>query len=583
MPKPFFEAGGNLFQDLAFELNSAFASSDTVKNIVEFIETEIDNERWGIELNIQQWVILKTFYGLELSDNEMSILESWAAQSRTTCGDSPRSYNSLVIEAGRRSGKSLIGSIIACYEFYRLCHIPEPQKYYGIASSTPISILALATSASQAKRTIFAQITGMVRVCRYFTSLINQQKIFIGKEAITYDEKMLYIYSGNSQSSSQVGQAVILLIMDEATRFKDVDGESNALELWSNIGISGISFGADAKRIAISSAWYENDSIQKLYESSQIDETWLGYRLRTWDVNPIYHRENPIIASEYNTNPKRAALECEGIRSASEDSFFDQDEVKRCFTGRACIITEQYVGSDDLVRHKITKLVGTSSVSVAHLDPAIVNDAYAIAIGHAERRDVKEASDSTFVVIDGLMAWQPTAYTNVSITNVQDILLGINLKRPLRKITADHHNSWETLERFRVYGIKAESLYFSQKLQLEMYENLRLLMHEGRLILPNDSPYRNLLLDELVRIQLIKGRKIDHPKDFTKDMADAVAGVAWQLAGKVVDYNVAPLVFNTKRQTKATGSAYFSEFGKTRYKDTVWETSVAPLDIYDGL
>lgn len=573
MPKPVYDSS-NLFSNLAFEINSAFASSQNLKNIMDFIETEIDQEKWGITLNIQQRVILKTFYSLELTIEEESIIESWLVQDKTTWGDNKESYQALVLEAGRRGGKSQLGAIIACYEFYKLCHLPEPQKHYGIASSTPISILALATSASQAKRTIFAQIVGMLRVCKYFLPLINQQKIFIGKEAISYDEKMLNIYSGNSQSSSQVGQSVILLIMDEATRFKDVDGDSNALELWSNIGISGINFGADAKRVAISSAWYSGDAIEKLYESSQIDPTWLGFRLRTWDLNPMYHRDNPIIASEYNINPKRAALECEGVRSASEDSFFDQDEVKACFKGRSTVISEQVADPDGLIRHYLTRLEPATYTSVVHLDPSVSTDTYALAIGHAEKRTVKDETintltveDNTIVVIDGVLTWKPDPTSCVSITNVQHVMLEIHKRRSISKVTADHHNSWETLERMRAYGIKSESLYFSQKLQLEMYENLRLLIHEGRLILPKDSPNKNLLLDELVRIQLIKGKKIDHPKGFSKDTADAIAGVAWVLTGKSTNYLNAPYVYKTvSLQKKSARTNYFNEFGTSRYQ-----------------
>lgn len=562
------ESPDQLFQDLAFDLTSEFASGDTLKTIVEFIETEIDKEKWGIELNVRQWAILKAFYGLDLTVEEESIIESWKFQERTTWERDHPKFQALVLESGRRSGKTALSAVISCYEFYRLCHLPSPQKHYGIASSTPISILALATSASQAKRTIFAQIAGMFKVCKYFQPLLKQQKIFIGKEAISYDEKMLYIYSGNSQSSSQVGQSVILLLMDEATRFKDVDGESNALELWSNIGISGINFGEDAKRVAISSAWYEGDSIQKLYESSELDPTWLGFRLRTWDVNPIYHRENPIIASEYNINPKRAALECEGVRSAAEDAFFDQDEVKRAFTGRSMIRTTQYIDKDQLVRHRLDEVTPADYFSVVHLDPSVVNDAYALAIGHAETRPSDFYSDPTVVIVDGLIAWKPEPSTAVSITNVQEVLFKIHQARPISKVTADHHNSWETLERFRMYGIKSESMYFSQKLQLEMYENLRLLLHEQRLILPNNSVFRNTLLDEMVRIQLEKGRKITHPQHSGKDLCDAVAGVAWVLTGKNAQFQAAPTVYNARNQQtqKATThrNEYFAEFNTRR-------------------
>ena len=47
--------------------------------------------------------------------------------------------------------------------------------------------------------------------------------------------------------------------------------------------------------------------------------------------------------------------------------------------------------------------------------------------------------------------------------------------------------------------------------------------------MPKDSPWSNKLKEELFGIQLIKNRKIDHRKDGTKDLCDAVAVVAWHL------------------------------------------------------
>lgn len=567
-----------IFKDLAFDLNSQFATGDTLKTIVEFIETEIDHEKWGIELNVRQWALLKAFYGLELSIEEESILESWSELDRSTWTKDHPQFQALVVEAGRRAGKSSLSSVIVCYEFYKLCHLPSPQKHYGIAASTPISILVLATSAQQAKRTIFKQVVGMMRVCTYFKRLIEQGRIFIGQEEIRFEEKLLYIFAGNSQSSGQVGQSVIVLVMDEAARFKDVDGDNNALELWSNIGVSGVTFGSDAKRIAISSAWYDGDAIQVLYNNSKNDPSWMGLRLRTWDLNPKASRDNPLIASEYNLNPRSAALEFEGVRFAAEDCFFDPDEVKRCFQGRSVIQTRELpVGADGLVKSEIVSIEPAGSYTTAlHIDPSVVKDAYALVFGHSETRIVPGtvSQTHTVVVIDGVMLWRPSGGAMVSITNVQQCILAINQVRPIRKVTADHHNSSETIERIRMHGIPAEAMYFSNKLQLQMYENVRLLMHENRLILPREFQYKHVVLDEGVRVQLIKGQKIDHPPDSGKDTWDAIAGVAWQLVGRTgMAAGVAPTALSCQPNTAGQSSfnkesvygnsrrAYLSEFG----------------------
>ena len=430
------------------------------------------------------------------------------------------------------SGKSSLAAVIATYEFYVLCKMPSPQIKYGIATSTPISILVLATTATQAKKTIFKTVTGVVKNTRYFQKLESQGKLFIGKEEVAYDDKLLYIYSGNSQSGSQVGGTMKALVMDEVARFKDSDGVSNAHELWSNLGIATTTFGKDARRVAISSAWFEGDAIQTMYNDTKVDPTSLGIQTRSWDLNPIHAaRDNPVVVSEYAKDPVAAAIEFEGIRPAAVDPFLSAEEIKRACTGKTCIHYKTYVENDngyDLEKIKITSVGKRSSGTVLHVDPAITRDSYAMAFGHSEFQ-----KGNQIVVIDGLLAWEPKHNTEVSIIDVQDAILHIHRYRPLVKFSADHYNSAETIQRIRKYGIKCEVQNYSNSLQLSMYDLLRQLLHENRLILPNDSPLTSLLQRELSKVQLIRGMKIDHIPGESKDLADAVASVCWHLASRI--------------------------------------------------
>jgi hypothetical protein len=546
-----FDLDGFL-DDLADSIQDEFGASTEEFNIVDFVENQIDKLSWGVkELNPRQWVLLKTFYSLPLSDDEISILEAWYALDRTSLNPisnypPQQPFQALIVEAGRRGSKSFTASIIVAFEFCRLCLMKSPQLYYGIATSTPISIYCIATSATQTKRTIFAQAKALLEHIPAIKRLVDRKKVIIGEEEIKYPDKLLYIYSGNSNSASQVGSSVICLVMDEVARFDDEgkdNDESNALQLWSNIGISGVTFGKDAKRIAISSAWCDGDAIQKLYSLTKESPGTLGFRLRSWDLNPVHAaRDNPVVQSEYLLDPRKAALEFEGIRFNKAYSFFTDDDIQKAFRGSTSISVSKLKSPDSIVRLQIDDILPTINGSVMHLDPAFVRDSYAIAFGHRET-----IKGDRFAIIDGLLVWEPDVNQQVGITNIYKCIYEIHNRRPLSKITSDHYNP-ETVQHLRNNGLNASVITFSQGKQLELYDFFRKMLHEERVILPNNSPWSSKLKDELFGIQLIKGKKIDHRRDGSKDIADACVAVVWHLMS---DFNLtATPVSNSVKPTQ---------------------------------
>ena len=428
---------------------------------------------------------------------------------------------------GFTNHNSSLCSVIVAYEFYKLCHIPNPQKYYEIGANTPITLLILATTAEQAKGTIFAQISGLFKYVKYFQPLMAKKLVVVGAEEITYKSKQISIKSGNSKSSSQVGYSIICLVMDEVARMEGNDVEDDnpsALSMWANLGASGISFGKDARRIALSSAWFEGDPIEKLYDFAKTDPTYIGFRLATWQLNPKYGRDNPIVASAYNSNSKLAALEYEGIRSGIESGFFESDEITRCFTGDVAITTS-FSLPDRRQELIINKVVPAQELSCAYLDPAITKDSYTFAFG----RKILNREGDTIYYVDGVLVWEPDPQHKVSIVHVQNCIKQVHLARPIYALGADHHNSAETVERLNMSGIRSTVYTASNPMQLAQYTFTRELMRDNRLVLPKSSPWRSKLQDELTRVHLIRGVKIDHPKTGSKDISDAVCGLCWLL------------------------------------------------------
>lgn len=531
----------SFFDQLADQLQTTFAADTAAVDIVDFVENVIDKEAWGIKLDRRQLLILKVYYGVDLDDDDLAILEAWGLEEvdRTTFNvqdfleDGPCVYQSLILECGRRGGKTLIGAIIIAYEFYKLCLLPSPQKHYEIAANTPIVIYCIATVAEQTKKTIYGQARALLYFVPLLRKLIDSKEIIVGETEVKYPAKLLFIFSGNSKSAGQVGSSVILLVMDEVARFRSEQGESNALELWSNIGISGLTFGEDGKRVAISSAWEEEDAIQKLYNTCKdvtVRTSFIGFRLRSWDLNPKHaSRDHPLVRAEYASNAYEAALEFEGIRYSSQNAFLDPMEVRNAFRGGCALdgVTSDS-SSDELVKINLTKLHDGHHPVYIHLDPAVKRDAYGLAMGHAERNEEGE----TIVIIDGLIAWEPTETKQVSITNVQSAIYEIHRRRVITKVTSDHQHSPETIQRLRANGINAESIYFSRSIQMEMYDCLRKLLHEKRIVFPRTGNFSPMLQDELVNLLLIQGDKITHRPDKSKDLADCVAAIAWHIIGK---------------------------------------------------
>lgn len=535
------------FGGLLSKLETRFASDTTYEHIIDWFDNGgVDKEALGIELTVQQRLILKCYYGVELTEEDLSILEFWKLDDRTSFdfdfGTNPRS--NLVLECGRRGGKSLLGSLIINFEFEKLCRMESPQKHYKVASSTLISMICVAPSAEQVSKTIYGQCRAMMYNVPFLRRLIESGDIDVQEKMIRYDKKLLYIYSGNSKSETQVGGSPILVVLDEGALFEDKDGHSNALVLWDNLGAGGITFGYDAKRVIISSAWMEKDALVQLYANSKESQAWIGFRLKSWMLNPIHaDRNNPVIDAMYISNRKMAELLYEGIRSSALNAFFEPTEVKRAFRLMSNLYVKEIdaTESPDLIRLHLSQVEPYCGYTVLHLDPAISRDAYALAYGHVELIDGHRC-----VLIDGIAAWIPQPGRAVSVVNVQQLVYQIHAQRPLSMVSSDPKESSETLQRFKSTGLTVETISFTNQRQVAMYDAVRKLLHEDRLLLPKNSPWTTRLKEELLGLQFIDNKKVDHKNGSSKDVSDCVAGVVWHLLGRDMVTDMVPArFFNT--------------------------------------
>jgi hypothetical protein len=74
------------------------------------------------------------------------------------------------------------------------------------------------------------------------------------------------------------------------------------------------------------------------------------------------------------------------------------------------------------------------------------------------------------------------------------------------------------MQQLREYGMKSETLSVAKK----HYEDMALAIYEGRV----RGPYNPILVTELLRLRINKD-KIDHPRQGSKDLADATCGAIY--------------------------------------------------------
>ncbi len=79
----------------------------------------------------------------------------------------------LILVLGRRSGKSMLSSIISAYELYKLIARGFPQSYYGMLQSAEIRVLCIANDKAQAE-IVYSEINNHVQFVDYFRSALKR-------------------------------------------------------------------------------------------------------------------------------------------------------------------------------------------------------------------------------------------------------------------------------------------------------------------------------------------------------------------------------------------------------------------------
>jgi hypothetical protein len=430
----------------------------------------------------QNWlVLLKAYFGLEMTPDEFAVYQKYTGRP-----DVPKKeFGELWIAAGRRSGKSLMSSVIAV--FLALFH--DFQQYLSPGERAIIQIIA--SDRAQAKL-ILDYVRGIFETNPVFGQYVEQDF----REAIHLNNSVSIEVMSCSFRSIR-GRSVAAVIFDEIAFFFS-DGHKPDSEILAAVRPGLATFGDASKLIAISSPYSRSGVLYEHWERywGKPDKNVLFWRAPTRIMNPTISQE--LIDSEMQKD--RSAAESEWMASWRSDieGFLDPELVKTAAVLPGTLGYQNY------------------TVYQAFCDPSGGRaDTFTLAIGHYDFEKSK-------YTIDRLDAWPAPFNPSEVVSEAAAILRRYRCNR----VKGDRYSAAWVEESF-----KKESIVYSQSelSKSKLYLELEPLINTQQILIPKDKN----LINELLNLERKTGRSgrdsVDHPPKGSDDLANSVAGCAYLL------------------------------------------------------
>jgi phage terminase large subunit-like protein len=462
--------------------------------------------------------------------------------------------NEIILQFGKGSGKDFVSTVACSYIVYKLLCLKDPARYFGKPSGDAIDLINVAINAQQAKNVFFKGFKNKIERSPWFAGKYNPKV-----DSIEFDNAIT-VYSGHSERESHEGLNLFLAVLDEISGFATQVGTGNEQgKTADNIykafrGSVDSRFPDLGKVVLLSFPRYQGDFISQRYEDviaekqtitrthnfilnpdlpdsedNRFDISWeeddiisykipgvFAFKRPTWEVNPTRKIDDFKLA--FYTDPGDAMMRFACMPTYSSDAFFKQkDKLEKCMTLRNPIDSSKRLDNFTPDPDKIY---------FVHADLAQKHDKCAVAIAHVDKwvnvqiiKDYEQVAP--VVIVDAVVYWEPRVEGPVDLSEVKNWI--INLRRQgfnLGMVTFDRWQSFDIQQELKSVGIKTETISVAKK----HYEDLAMMVYEERVAMP----HIDLLLDEMSELKITdNGKRVDHPRKKSKDLADAVCGAVF--------------------------------------------------------
>ena len=436
--------------------------------------------------------------------------------------------------------------------------LKDPSRYFGKVSGDAIDIINIAINAEQAKNVFF----------KGFINRISKSPWFKGKykdktNAVEFN-KSITVYSGHSEKESHEGLNLILAILDEISGFNQNNNTGNLNAKTGDAIYDAFRGSVDSrfpdygKVVLLSFPRYKGDFISKHYDKMVVSKDVVE-RKHTFIIDPLKAptKENSFtieweedIIHEYLIQNKIYAIKAPSwevnpgrqIEDYKDSFLVNEIDAYQRFACKPTALEDGLFRDEELLNGKMGYRNPVDDVHrldpawepkpgvkyYVHADLAQKQDRAAIAVAHVDSWvDMGKIVDydriAPRVVVDFVAWWEPTKQQPIDLRELGDWIIdlrrrGINVAL----VTTDRWNSLDFQKQLTSVGIKSDTLSVARK----HYDDMQLMVYDDRIALPKID----ILLRELMQLKIINDKKVDHPRNGSKDLADAVAGAVYNAA-----------------------------------------------------
>ena len=417
------------------------------------------------------------------------------------------------------SGKSFFASVITTYQVYRLLCLKDPQGNFGLARGSTIVFLNMSIRADQSKKVVFGEIKARIDNSPWFKNNYPPDPDI--RSELRFPKNII-ILPGNSKETFPLGYNIFGGVMDEAAFYTDIESHDVAEDMFNALH-SRIKnrFGDKGLLVMISSPRYVDDFIETKMKEAQTNKRIFARRKTLWESKP---------ASYFNGN----WIDFEGYKIPAEyeiESRRNPEAFKRDYMAIPSLALEPYFKRWDLVEQIIDPKLehpvdeqgrlkdwfkGKGKQYRIHVDLSLKRDATGFCMGHNE---------SDVVVIDLMLRIKAPVSGEINFSEIRAMILELRVRGfGIVGVTYDGWQSIDSRQILQQHGFQCEVLSVDK--DTCAYDTLKEKIYENKFRCYRYEPF----FEELKRLELVEGKKVNHPQTQggSKDVADAVSAVTYQ-------------------------------------------------------
>jgi len=497
----------------------------------------------------------------------------WPAVIKAGAEINSGKYVEAVLTGGIGVAKTTLAIYSQAYQVYVMACLLNPHKLFDLDTSSEILIVFQSINKNLAMDVDYRRFRDMVKGSPFFNTRFPFDK---GRESDMRFPRNITVKPVAGQDTAAIGQNVIGGIIDEVNFMAVV--EKSKVTRGETFDQAASNYNSIARRresrfmqmgtlpgmlCLVSSRNYPGGLTDRKEAEARTNKTIYVYDRRIWELRPDrFSGERFRVFVGDETRKPRILLD-EDVVPAGEEALvlaipveyrrqFDNDllsalrDIAGCSTMAlhpfmlnteavvACFGKVPSIASAEWCDFKVSKIAlypkriqNPDQPRFAHIDLAITKDSAGLCIGHVpgfmhlNRGDYIETLP--IIQYDMILEIKPPRGGEIEFSDVRKLLYTLRdtLKLPIKWLSFDQFQSKDSMQIMHQNGFVVG--YQSMDIDTEAYDVTKQAFYDGRIVAPEHAKAQK----EMITLEMdTKKNKIDHPPQGSKDVADAMAGVA---------------------------------------------------------